>query len=49
LVRDPCAAAELVGAVKDTIGVSVTCEVLDLDTLERSVGKLKRLVDRRAN
>jgi phenylacetate-CoA ligase len=46
--RRAAAAAELVGAVKDTIGVSVTCEVLDPDTLERSVGKLKRLVDRRA-
>jgi len=46
--RRVAAATELIGAVKDTIGVSVTCEVLDPDTLERSVGKLKRLVDRRA-
>jgi len=41
------AAAELVRAVKDTVGVSVTCEVTDPDTLERSVGKLQRVVDNR--
>ncbi|GAA2566380.1 phenylacetate--CoA ligase PaaK [Pseudonocardia hydrocarbonoxydans] len=41
------AAAALVTAVKDTVGVTVTCEVLDPDTLERSVGKLKRLYDER--
>ncbi|KAA1027017.1 phenylacetate--CoA ligase [Pseudonocardia sp. EV170527-09] len=44
--RDP-AAAELVRAVKETVGISVTCEVVDPDTLERSVGKLQRLKDRR--
>jgi phenylacetate-CoA ligase len=44
--RAPAAAA-LVTAVKDTVGVSVTCEVVDPDTLERSVGKLQRLFDRR--
>ncbi|WP_255426722.1 phenylacetate--CoA ligase PaaK [Pseudonocardia sp. C8] len=42
------AAAELVRAVKETVGVTVSCEVVDPDTLERSVGKLQRLVDRRA-
>jgi phenylacetate-CoA ligase len=47
-VRRAEAAAELVSAVKDTIGVSVTCEVVDPDTLERSVGKLQRLRDLRA-
>src|SRR3954447_14068531 len=41
------AAAELVSAVKDGIGVSVACEVVDPDSLERSVGKLQRLRDRR--
>jgi len=46
--RRSAAAAELVEAVKDTIGVSVTCEVVDPDTLERSVGKLQRLRDLRA-
>jgi len=44
--REP-AAAELVRAVKETVGISVTCEVIDPDTLERSVGKLQRLVDHR--
>ena len=45
--RRATAAAELVKAVKDAIGVSVACEVVDPDTLERSVGKLQRLKDRR--
>ena len=45
--RRAAAAAELVRAVKDGIGVSVTCEVVDPDTLERSVGKLQRLKDHR--
>ncbi|MBT2226995.1 phenylacetate--CoA ligase PaaK [Nonomuraea sp. NEAU-A123] len=34
-------------AVKDTIGVQVEVEVVDPETLERSVGKLRRLVDKR--
>ena len=42
------AAAELVAAVKQTVGVSVGCEVVDPETLERSVGKLKRLRDLRS-
>jgi phenylacetate-CoA ligase len=46
--RRAIAAAELVKAVKDGIGVSVVCEVVDPDSLERSVGKLQRLRDRRA-
>jgi phenylacetate-CoA ligase len=45
--RRVSAAAELVQAVKDTVGVTVTCEVVDPDTVERSVGKLHRLRDRR--
>jgi phenylacetate-CoA ligase len=45
--RRPGAAAELVATVKDTIGVSVRCTVVDPDTLERSVGKLQRLRDHR--
>jgi phenylacetate-CoA ligase len=45
--RREAAARELVTAVKDTIGVSVTCEVVDPDSLERSVGKLQRLKDHR--
>jgi phenylacetate-CoA ligase len=46
--RRDAAAAELVRAVKDTIGVSVACLVVDPDSLERSVGKLQRLKDRRS-
>ena len=46
--RRVSAAVELVQAVKDTVGVTVTCEIVDPDTLERSVGKLQRLRDRRA-
>ncbi len=45
--RRLAAAQELITAVRDGIGVSVACEVVDPDTLERSVGKLKRLRDRR--
>ncbi|MFF8258744.1 phenylacetate--CoA ligase PaaK [Streptomyces virginiae] len=41
------AAADVVQAVKAGIGVSVRVEVVDPDTLERSVGKIKRLVDLR--
>ena len=41
------ASAELVKAIKDTVGISVRCEIVDPETLERSVGKLQRLKDRR--
>ncbi|WP_423832749.1 phenylacetate--CoA ligase PaaK [Streptomyces manipurensis] len=41
------AAADVVRAVKDGIGVSVRVEVVDPETLDRSVGKIKRLVDLR--
>jgi phenylacetate-CoA ligase len=34
--------------VKDRVGVSVLVEVVDPDTLERSVGKLQRVIDRRS-
>ncbi|MFG2427636.1 phenylacetate--CoA ligase PaaK [Streptomyces sp. NPDC048590] len=42
-------AAELsiVAAVKDGVGVSVEAEIVDPGTLERSVGKIKRIVDMR--
>ncbi|MEV6677299.1 phenylacetate--CoA ligase PaaK [Streptomyces erythrochromogenes] len=43
------AAAGVVQAVKAGIGVSVRVEVVDPETLERSVGKIKRLVDLRAS
>ncbi|MFD6225558.1 phenylacetate--CoA ligase PaaK [Streptomyces sp. NPDC060232] len=42
------AAAEVVHGVKAGIGVSVRVEVVDPETLERSVGKIRRLVDLRA-
>ncbi|RZT84243.1 phenylacetate-CoA ligase [Pseudonocardia sediminis] len=45
--RRVAAAEELVRAVKESIGVSVACEVVDPDSLERSVGKLQRLLDHR--
>jgi phenylacetate-CoA ligase len=44
--REP-AAAEICAAVKDTVGVTVDVAVVDPDTLPRSVGKLKRLIDLR--
>jgi phenylacetate-CoA ligase len=45
--RRTAASAELISAIKDTIGVGVACEVVDPETLERSVGKLQRLKDQR--
>ncbi|WP_378790129.1 phenylacetate--CoA ligase PaaK [Nonomuraea fastidiosa] len=41
------AAQALRTAVKETVGVSVEVEVVDPETLERSVGKLKRVIDQR--
>ncbi|MGW8669333.1 phenylacetate--CoA ligase PaaK [Streptomyces niveus] len=41
------AARAIETAVKDGIGVSVGVEVVDPETLERSVGKIKRIVDLR--
>ncbi|MGW0393688.1 phenylacetate--CoA ligase PaaK [Streptomyces sp. NPDC003042] len=45
--RRRAAGAEVVRAVKESIGVSVGVEVVDPQTLERSVGKIKRLRDLR--
>ncbi|WP_282693818.1 phenylacetate--CoA ligase PaaK [Streptomyces sp. CC208A] len=46
--EDRAEAARAIGrAVKDGIGVSVAVEVVDPETLERSVGKIKRIVDLR--
>jgi phenylacetate-CoA ligase len=42
------AAADLARAVKDGVGISVVVEVVDPDTLERSSGKLQRVIDRRS-
>ncbi|MGY1631689.1 phenylacetate--CoA ligase PaaK [Geodermatophilus sp. SYSU D01186] len=41
------AAREVAAAVKQTVGVSVDVAVVDPETLPRSVGKLKRLIDQR--
>jgi phenylacetate-CoA ligase len=41
------AGTELARLVKSTIGVSVRVEVVDPDVIERSVGKMRRIVDRR--
>ncbi|MFE7549523.1 phenylacetate--CoA ligase PaaK [Streptomyces gardneri] len=41
------AALAIAAAVKDGVGVSVGVEVVDPETLERSVGKIKRIVDLR--
>ncbi|WP_033213944.1 phenylacetate--CoA ligase PaaK [Streptomyces virginiae] len=43
------AADAVVRAVKEGVGVSVRVEVVDPETLERSVGKIKRLVDLRGS
>ncbi|HEY8827308.1 MAG TPA: hypothetical protein VIM17_06080 [Jatrophihabitantaceae bacterium] len=37
----------MAGAVKNGVGVTVLVEVLDPDTLERSMGKLQRVIDHR--
>ncbi|WP_103351311.1 phenylacetate--CoA ligase PaaK [Amycolatopsis sp. CA-128772] len=41
------AAASLVNGVKDGVGVTVSVDVVDPDTLERSMGKMRRIVDQR--
>ena len=42
------AGATLAGLVKATIGVTVDVEVVEPDGIERSVGKMRRIVDERA-
>jgi phenylacetate-CoA ligase len=48
---DPTAAvragAELGELVKNTIGVSVAVQVVEPDGVERSLGKMRRIVDQR--
>ena len=39
------AVASIIRAVKDGVGVSVAVEIVEPETLERSVGKIKRIVD----
>ncbi|GIF72499.1 phenylacetate--CoA ligase PaaK [Asanoa siamensis] len=41
------AARSLAGTVKDRIGVSITVDVLEPDQVERSMGKMRRIVDER--
>lgn len=36
-------------AVKDGVGVSVSVEIVDPESLERSVGKIRRIVDLRGS
>ncbi|SNR49125.1 phenylacetate-CoA ligase [Haloechinothrix alba] len=45
--RRAAAATEVAARVKDSVGISVGIDVVDEDTLERSVGKIRRVVDRR--
>ena len=42
------AAAEIVRAVKDGVGVTVRAKVVDPGTLERSTGKMRRVIDERS-
>ncbi|WP_406142090.1 phenylacetate--CoA ligase PaaK [Streptomyces sp. NBC_01089] len=41
------AARSVTAAIKDSIGISACVEIVDPETLERSVGKFKRIVDLR--
>jgi phenylacetate-CoA ligase len=45
--RRTTAVTELQQNIKNSVGVSTKVEIVDPDTLERSVGKLRRVVDRR--
>jgi phenylacetate-CoA ligase len=47
LARREPAAAEIAARVKDGVGVTVAVQVVDPDTLERSVGKMRRVIDQR--
>ena len=41
------AGGRLAQAIKDTIGITAKINVRDPDSIERSAGKAKRIVDRR--
>jgi phenylacetate-CoA ligase len=43
------AGAELAGRIKSRVGVTAAVTVVPPDTVERSVGKMKRIVDKRAS
>jgi phenylacetate-CoA ligase len=47
-VARSAAGAAVTRAVKDSIGVTVSAQVLDPGSLERSTGKLRRVIDKRA-
>ncbi|EHR53033.1 phenylacetate-CoA ligase [Saccharomonospora marina XMU15] len=47
--RREAAAAEIVAAVREGIGVGVDVTVVDPETLERSVGKMRRVIDNRGD
>jgi phenylacetate-CoA ligase len=46
--RRESAAAELVADIKEGVGVTVEVAVVDPETLERSLGKMRRVLDQRA-
>ncbi|WP_245788721.1 phenylacetate--CoA ligase PaaK [Amycolatopsis marina] len=46
--RRAAAAAEIAARIKDGVGVSVEVAVVEPDSLERSMGKMRRVIDRRA-
>jgi phenylacetate-coenzyme A ligase PaaK-like adenylate-forming protein len=45
--RREAAAAVIAARVRDGLGINVAVEVVDPDTLERSVGKMRRVIDQR--
>jgi phenylacetate-CoA ligase len=45
--RREAAAAWIAARVKDRVGINVAVEVVDPDTLERSMGKMRRVIDQR--
>ena len=45
--RRESAAAVIAARVKDGVGINVAVEVVDPETLERSVGKMRRVIDQR--
>ncbi|MDI3406752.1 phenylacetate--CoA ligase PaaK [Streptomyces cavernicola] len=45
--RRESAAAEIAKSVKDGVGVTVAVDIVDPETLMRSIGKIKRIVDNR--
>ncbi|MGH3493496.1 MAG: phenylacetate--CoA ligase PaaK [Sciscionella sp.] len=46
--RRDSAAHEVVSGIKDGIGVTVEVSTVDPDTLERSLGKMRRVIDKRS-